>query len=69
MALPTLQPLWMKNYKSRSEGLLVRRTQHEADRREAWETNAKYFQRSNVEATKQRAWGSKISHQERYVYE
>ena len=67
MALPTLQPYWMKNYKNRSEGLLVRRTQHEADRREAWDSNAKYFQRSNVEATKQRAWGSKSSYEERSV--
>ncbi|XP_068677957.1 trichoplein keratin filament-binding protein-like [Montipora foliosa] len=64
MALPTLQPYWLKNYKNRNEGLLVRRNQFEADRREAWDKNARYFDRSNVETTKQRVWGSRESHQE-----
>ncbi|EDO35876.1 predicted protein [Nematostella vectensis] len=65
MALPTLQPYWMKNYKSRSEGLMVRRNQNEADRRQAWDGNAKYFHRNEIEATKQRAWGSDTCFQER----
>ncbi|XP_048582747.1 trichoplein keratin filament-binding protein [Nematostella vectensis] len=64
MALPTLQPYWMKNYKSRSEGLMVRRNQNEADRRQAWDGNAKYFHRNEIEATKQRAWGSDSCFQE-----
>ncbi|XP_015761761.1 PREDICTED: trichoplein keratin filament-binding protein-like [Acropora digitifera] len=64
MALPTLQPFWLKSYKNRNEGLLVRRNQFEADRREAWEKNARYFDRSNVETTKQRVWGSRESYQE-----
>lgn len=67
MALPTLQPFWLKSYKNRNEGLLVRRNQFEADRREAWEKNARYFDRSNVETTKQRVWGSRESYQERYL--
>lgn len=65
MALPTLQPYWLKNYKNRNEGLLVRRNQFEADRREAWDKNARYFDRSNVETTKQRVWGSRESYEER----
>ncbi|XP_073257231.1 trichoplein keratin filament-binding protein-like [Porites lutea] len=64
MALPTLQPYWLKNYKNRNEGLLVRRNQFEADRREAWDKNARYFDRSNVETTKQRVWGSRDSYEE-----
>lgn len=65
MALPTLQPYWLKNYKNRNEGLLVRRTQFEAERREAWDNNARYFNRSNVETTKQRVWGSRESYEDR----
>ena len=67
MALPTLQPYWMKSYKNRSEGLMVRRQQNEADRRDMWDRNARYFDRSDVETTKQRAWGSKESYFERFV--
>lgn len=66
MALPTLQPYWLKNYKNRNEGLLVRRTQFEAERREAWDNNARYFNRSNVETTKQRVWGSRESYEDRW---
>lgn len=44
---------------------MVRRTQNEADRRRAWDNNARYFQRNEVTATKQRAWGSESSFQER----
>lgn len=65
MALPNLQPYWMKNYKSVSEGIMVRRAQNEADRRRAWDNNSKYFQRNEVTATKQRAWGSEGCFQER----
>ncbi|KAL9981610.1 hypothetical protein ACROYT_G010336 [Oculina patagonica] len=64
MALPTLQPYWLKNYKNRNEGLMVRRTQHEAERREVWDKNARYFDRSNVETTKQRVWGSRQSYED-----
>ena len=67
MALPTLQPYWLKNYKNRNEGLMVRRTQYEAERREAWDKNARYFDRSNVETTKQRVWGSRQSYEERWA--
>lgn len=56
----------MKNYKSVSEGIMVRRTQNEADRRRAWDSNAKYFQRNEVTATKQRAWTSDSCFQERF---
>jgi len=66
MALPTLQPYWLKNYKNRNEGLLVRRSQCEADRREVWDKNARYFDRANVETTKQRVWGSRESYEERW---
>lgn len=66
MALPTLQPYWLRNYKNRNEGLLVRRTQFEAERREAWDNNARYFNRSNVETTKQRVWGSRESYEDRW---
>jgi len=59
-----MRPLTYKNYKNRNEGLLVRRNQFEADRREAWGKNARYFDRSNVETTKQRVWGSRESYQE-----
>lgn len=64
MALPTLQPYWLKNYKNRNEGHLVRRTQFDAERREAWDNNARYFNRSNVETTKQRVWGSRESYED-----
>ncbi|XP_031573283.1 trichoplein keratin filament-binding protein-like [Actinia tenebrosa] len=64
MALPTLQPYWMKNYKNLSEGIMVRRQQNEADRRHAWDNNTDYFRRNEVTATKQRAWGSEGSFQD-----
>ena len=67
MALPTLQPYWMKSYRNRNEGIMVRREQNEADRRDIWNRNARYFHRSDVETTKQRAWGSKESYIERFV--
>ena len=46
---------------------MVRRTQYEAERREAWDKNARYFDRSNVETTKQRVWGSRESYEERWA--
>lgn len=46
---------------------MVRRNQNEADRRRAWDSNARYFQRNEVTATKQRAWGSESSFQDRYA--
>ncbi|CAB4004077.1 Hypothetical predicted protein [Paramuricea clavata] len=58
MALPTLEPYWMKHYKNKTEQFHVQRTQHESDFRNKWEENSRYFQRSNVEATKKRAWQS-----------
>lgn len=45
---------------------MVRRQQNEADRRHAWDSNADYFRRNEVTATKQRAWGSEGSFRERY---
>ena len=48
---------------------MVRRTQQEADRRQAWDKNARYFDRSNVETTKQRVWGSRESYEERWAQE
>ncbi|XP_046839563.1 trichoplein keratin filament-binding protein-like [Xenia sp. Carnegie-2017] len=58
MALPTLQPFWMKRYKNAPEHFHVQRAQHEFDFRNTWDKNRKYFIHSNVEATKKRAWQS-----------
>ena len=67
MALPTLQPYWMKHYKNKTEQFHVQRTQHESDFRNKWDENSRYFQRSTVEATKKRAWSSNDCFRERFV--
>ena len=66
MALPTLEPYWMKHYKNKTEQFHVQRTQHESDFRNKWDENSRYFQRSNVEATKKRAWQSDQCFRERF---
>ena len=66
MALPTLQPYWMKHYKNKTEQFHVQRTQHESDFRNKWDENSRYFQRANVEATKKRAWQSDQCFQDRF---
>lgn len=67
MALPTLQPFWMKRYKNAPEHFHVQRAQHEFDFRSTWDKNRKYFIHSNVEATKKRAWQSDQCFRQRYV--
>ena len=65
MALPTLQPFWLKNYKNPSEGFMVRRNQNEADFRENWGKTAHYFHKSEVQTAKQTGWTSQRSFQQR----
>eukprot|EP00794_Sanderia_malayensis_P013779 gene13779-15221_t len=58
MALPTLQPFWVKNFKNTSEAMMVKRNQDQADFREKWNKNSQYFQKSEVETSKQKYWAS-----------
>lgn len=57
MALPTLSSPWAtkKNFYELS---IVNRRNKESDFREKWANTAGYFQKSNVEVTKQNGWTS-----------
>lgn len=66
MALPTLQPFWVKNFKSTSEAMMVKRNQDQADFRDKWNKNSQYFHRSQVETAKQKGWTSDESYHRRY---
>ena len=54
------------NYTTRKniyEAAIVRRRNHDIDFRDAWQKNAKYFNKYDVHTTKQEAWQSKQSFQ------
>ncbi|XP_071790401.1 trichoplein keratin filament-binding protein-like [Asterias amurensis] len=63
MALPTMPAYWTSRYKNIQERSMVNRRTHEADFRDQWGNNARYFQNSDVNSTKQRAWTSDQSFQ------
>eukprot|EP00795_Rhopilema_esculentum_P015491 gene15491-6744_t len=63
MALPTLQPFWMKNYKNTTEALMVKRNQDQSEFREKWDKNSQFFKKSEVETAKQTGWTSNQSFQ------
>ena len=67
MALPTLQPFWMKNYKNTTEALMVKRNQNQSEFREKWDKNSQFFKKSEVETAKQTGWASNQSFQRRFV--
>ena len=67
MALPTLQPFWMKNYKNTAEALMVKRNQDQSDFRNKWDKNSQFFKKSEVEAAQQTGWTSEQSFQRRYI--
>ncbi|XP_033102146.1 trichoplein keratin filament-binding protein-like [Anneissia japonica] len=63
MALPTMPAYWTQRYKNIQERNMVSRRQNEADFRDKWDNNAKYFQKRGVEAVKQSGWMSERSFQ------
>ncbi|XP_071946544.1 trichoplein keratin filament-binding protein-like isoform X2 [Antedon mediterranea] len=63
MALPTLPAYWTQRYKNVQERTMVSRRQNEADYRDKWDNNAKYFQKRGVETLKQNGWMSERSFQ------
>ena len=66
MALPTLQPFWMKNYKNTAEALMVKRNQNQSDFRNKWDKNSQFFKQSEVEVAQQTGWTSEQSYQRRF---
>ena len=67
MALPTLRPYYMSSRKSlpQAERLFVKRRDHEADVKQRWEENSRYFANSDVRSIKQEAWTSNLSFMDR----
>lgn len=68
MALPTLPSFWATcspAARQVNEKLLARRREHEARQRAAWDKHFDYFNRHAVITTKQNAWLSDQSFQER----
>ena len=64
MALPTMQPNWVKNFKNPHE-LAVKQTQKKDDYRGKWNEANNYFNKSEVRAQKQNAWLSERCFNER----
>ena len=64
MALPTVPSYWTTR-KNLYEQSIVRRRNHDHDFRDKWAHTANYFTKNDVEMTKQRAWESEDSMQER----
>lgn len=68
MALPTLRPYYVtRQSQPRMERLLVRRHTHEADMKQRWKENARYFANSDMRSSKQEAWTSSQSFMDRWV--
>ena len=64
MALPTMSNYWTTR-KNVYEQNIVRRRNHDTDFRDKWSDTASYFQKNDIEMTKQRAWESDESMQDR----
>lgn len=59
MALPTLRPYYMtRRSKPLTEKLIAQRRTQEADFKQKWEENSRYFANSDMRASKQEAWTS-----------
>ncbi len=68
MALPTLRPYYqLHRPHSVVEERIARQRAQETDLRQIWTENSKYFNISNVRASKQEAWTSSKSFQGRCV--
>ena len=66
MALPTLRPYYItRQGQPRVERILARQQTREADRKQRWEENARYFANSEVRSSKQQAWTSSRSFMDR----
>ena len=64
MALPHM-PTTYTTRKNIYEAAIVRRRTHENDFRNQWDNTASYFNRSGIGATKQTAWESEKSYNNR----
>lgn len=69
MALPTLQPYYLtrRSKAGAAERLIVQRRTHESDTKQRWSEHSKYFHNSDVRSSKQEAWTSSKSFQDRLV--
>ena len=68
MALPTLPPYYVtRSSKVQVEQQMVARRAHEVDMKQKWSKHSQYFHDSDVRSSKQEAWTSSKSFQDRYV--
>ena len=60
MALPTIQPFWMKTFKTPIE-LSHRRLERQAELQSHWNKSQKFFADGEIHARKSNCWTSELS--------
>lgn len=65
MALPTLPFYWSR--KRPQDQKVARQREQEAQLRQQWEQNSRYFRTSDIHSSKQAQWSSETSYQRRQV--